>query len=90
MRAEFHLEPVAFKNPGDHRLRVLLFERLLRVGVQVADDVVEVRADLFHPRLGVFPGLQVLRASRAKVKVRLRLREPEHPPRDLYQISLVP
>lgn len=75
MRSAFNLEPVAFKYPGDHRLRVVLFKRLFRVGVQVANDVVEVRADFFHPRLRVLPGLQVLRASGAKVKVRLRLRE---------------
>ena len=40
MCTAFHLEPVAFKNPGDHRLRVVLFKRLFRVGVQVANDVV--------------------------------------------------
>ena len=42
------------------------------------DDTAAIARDAArrHPRLRVLPGLQVLRASGPKVKVRLRLREP--------------
>ena len=75
MCATFHLEPATLKNFSDHCLRVVLLECLFRVSVQVADDVVEVSTDLFHPRLCVFPGLQVLRTAQLQIEVRRRLRE---------------